>query len=78
MIDAAIQAWILLTSAIAIWLLSGRSARWRRIGCIVGLLGEPAWFYSSWQAGQWGVFALAVWFTIAYVRGWGNARDGLT
>ena len=37
--------------------------------CIFGLLGQPFWFYASWQAGQWGIFAVSIVYMAAWLRG---------
>lgn len=45
-----------------------RAAR-RRFACLCGLAAQPFWFYASWTAGQWGVFALSIVYTLAWARG---------
>jgi hypothetical protein len=47
----------------------GRREHWRRWGLIVGLMGQPFWFWSSWQHEQWGIFAVSVWYTYAWLQG---------
>ena len=32
-------------------------------------LGQPFWFYATWKAGQWGIFALCTLYTYAWARG---------
>lgn len=49
----------------AIWLL-GRPESWRRWGYVLGLCGQPFWFYMSITARQWGVVLL----TVLYAYGW--------
>ena len=41
----------------------------RRFACLFGLAAQPFWFYCTWQAGQWGMFALSVLYAIAWSRG---------
>lgn len=41
----------------------------RRWACICGLLAQPFWFYATWQAGQWGIFALCFLYTWAWLKG---------
>jgi hypothetical protein len=54
---AAISASILLPPALAKW------------GCLVGLIGQPFWMYSTQQARQWGMHILAWWTTAVYAVG---------
>lgn len=41
----------------------------RRWACICGLLAQPFWFYATWTAGQWGIFALCFLYTWAWFKG---------
>lgn len=63
------QAIILLTGALAIWLVNDPDIRIRRLGAVIGLCGQPFWLWSTWQVGQWGMFALSLFYTVAWVRG---------
>jgi uncharacterized membrane protein YgcG len=63
------QIGIALTGAIAIWLSQDERRSWNRWACIFGLAGEPFWFLASYRAEQWGVFALAILYTIGWMRG---------
>lgn len=40
----------------------------RRWACIAGMLAQPFWLFATWQAQQWGIFALA----FVYTWGWGR------
>lgn len=53
----------------ATWLSQDSRPRWARWACIMGVLAQPAWFYASWKAGQWGIFALAFVYTWCWWRG---------
>lgn len=66
--DAFIQAGLTAFACGAIILL-GRKDRWQRWGYIVGMAGQPFWFWSSVSAGQWGVFAVSCVFTVGYAQG---------
>lgn len=46
-----------------------QTPRWARFACWFGLAGEPAWFYSSTHAHQWGIFTLAFFYTFAWGKG---------
>jgi hypothetical protein len=64
-----IQAWILVTGAASIWLLSTSTGPRHHAGCWIGLAGQPAWIFTTLQHFQWGVFLLSVAFSISYLRG---------
>lgn len=65
------QAAILVFSCLSIWALSGKRYR---LGFISGLCGQPFWIWTAWEAGQWGVFLVSLWFTGNHVRGLWNHR----
>lgn len=66
MIDQLI---IMLTGIVAIWLLNDSREHVRRWGCIVGLIGQPAWLWATWTGQQWGMLVATIGFTLAYLRG---------
>lgn len=41
----------------------------RKWAPILGLLGQPFWFYATWKAQQWGIFALCFLYTYSWARG---------
>lgn len=53
----------------AIWMATGRSARLRRWAPVMGLCGQPFWFWFAWDARAWGLFLLCVAYTLVYARG---------
>ncbi len=68
-----IQGFILFFSCSSIALFS--SKKMFRYGFIAGLFGQPFWIYSSWSAGQWGIFLVSLWFTFFHCRGiWNNFK----
>lgn len=62
-----IQITIGITSVIALWFVSQRSPEIKLWGAIIGLLGEPFWFYSTWMTEQWGIFFVTFMFTLVYM-----------
>jgi len=36
---------------------------------VFGLLAQPFWFYATWQAEQWGIFALSFLYAASWLRG---------
>lgn len=66
----AIDQLIIIVSGIsAIYLTQERSAARRRWAPIIGLIGQPAWFWATIQAEQWGMFALSVLYTLVWIKG---------
>lgn len=61
------QVVIAFTGLTAVFLT--QTPRWARWACWFGLAGEPAWFYSSISAHQWGIFVLAFFYTFAWGKG---------
>lgn len=52
----------------ALWLV-GKDGPYRKYGFIMGLLGQPFWFYTAIHTEQWGIFLIAVIYTITWIRG---------
>jgi hypothetical protein len=47
--------------------------KWRRYGCISGLIAEPGWFWAGYATGQWGIILLAFVYGCTWVVGiWNN------
>ncbi|MFA9285738.1 hypothetical protein ACCQ08_13200 [Comamonas sp. SY3] len=63
------QVAIAVLGAAAAWLSQARSESFRRWACIFGMLGQPFWFYASWKAEQWGIFAVSVLYALAWMKG---------
>ncbi|HEY7824403.1 MAG TPA: hypothetical protein VIG24_16290 [Acidimicrobiia bacterium] len=63
------QYWIAIFGVSAILLVNQHSPKLRRWGPIMGMLSQPAWFYATWKAEQYGIFILS--FIYAYSWGMG-------
>lgn len=63
------QLTILLTGAVAIVLVQFDSVAIRQWACIVGMIGQPFWFLATYRAKQWGMFAVTVIYTAAWMGG---------
>lgn len=63
------QIAIPVLGALAAWLSQERRPRLQRWACIFGLIGQPFWFWASWKAEQWGIFAVSVLYGAAWLRG---------
>lgn len=64
-----VQGFLLALSGTAVWLLASRNERRQRIGCIIGVCGQPLWLWTTWLHGQWGIFILALVFLYSYGKG---------
>ena len=62
------QIWIIILGGSAIWFVS-RLEDWRKWGYVLGLLSQPAWFYTALVNKQWGILLLSVWYTYAWGSG---------
>ena len=63
------QTLIALLGIASIWLVNDPRTSHQRWACVIGLIGQPFWFYASWQADQWGIFALSIAYALAWLRG---------
>jgi hypothetical protein len=63
------QIGLALTGLIAIYLTQSRSEKQRRFACIFGILGQPFWFWATYQAEQWGMFALCFLYAASWIKG---------
>lgn len=61
------QIWIGIFGVAAIFLVNHHAPAVRRWGPIMGMISQPAWFYATWQAQQWGIFGLS----LLYLYSWG-------
>lgn len=43
--------------------------QWHKWASVLGLAGQPFWFYSSWTTRQLGIFALSWLYTISWTMG---------
>lgn len=53
----------------AVWLANDPRPRVRRWGCVAGLVSQPFWFYATFTAAQWGIFAASFIYTFCWLRG---------
>ncbi len=63
------QVWLTVFALAAIWLVNDHRPALQRWAPVIGLLGQPAWFYVSYVDGQWGVFLTTLAFTFAWLKG---------
>lgn len=63
-----LQTLILIFGATSIWMV-GRTESWRKYGFLIGLLGQPLWYYMAWETQQWGVGAMCFFYTYSWASG---------
>lgn len=66
------QIAIAITGVIAIWLTQQGREDIKKYACLFGLAGQPFWFYVTYQAEQWGIFTLAIFYTYSWLIGLNN------
>lgn len=68
LLEAFLQTVITLTAIAALVLLARQDER-SRWGHVIGLCGQPAWLFSTWAHGQFGMLLASVAFTAVYLWG---------
>ncbi|MDO8345854.1 MAG: hypothetical protein Q7T48_21830 [Cellvibrio sp.] len=63
------QLAIAFTGILAVWLTQDQRPSKRKYACLFGLAGQPFWFYTTYQAEQWGIFMLSFFYTVAWAKG---------
>lgn len=63
------QIFIAITGICAVWFSQDKKSNVQKYACLFGLAGQPFWFYSSYQAAQWGIFILTIFYTFAWFKG---------
>lgn len=61
-----------MTGVIAIFLSQQKNEQLKRYACVLGLIGQPFWFYATYQAEQWGIFAMCFLYTWMWGLGFYN------
>lgn len=63
------QLIIALTGMVAIWITQQPNAKLLKYAPLLGLLGQPFWFYATYSAEQWGMFVLCFGYTYSWFIG---------
>lgn len=63
------QIGIAVCGVSAVFLSQDRRESWRKWACIFGMAGQPFWMWATWQASQWGIFALTLVYAYSWARG---------
>lgn len=62
------QALLCIFGVTAIW-LSQSPQPYPRYACFAGLAAQPFWFYETYTAEQWGIFAISFLYTWSWLKG---------
>ena len=63
------QAFIASFGVTAIYLSQCESVKAQKFASVFGLCSQPFWFYATFTAEQWGIFALCFCYTLAWWKG---------
>lgn len=63
------QMMIALTGCVAVFLTQQNNAKWKKYAPILGLIGQPFWFYTTYTNEQWGIFVLSFFYTYSWGLG---------
>ena len=73
-LDNVCQTSIIITGAMQAWLFTRADIELSTLGCIAGLVGAPFWFYTSYKNKQYGIFIVALWYTLCFMDGLGGLK----
>jgi len=60
---------VMIEGLTAAYLLTRTDTRSRFWGCVIGLAGQPCWFYIAIESKNHGLTALACWYTFCWIKG---------
>ena len=66
------QIFIALFGVTAIFLSQHKSIQYQKFACIAGILAQPFWFYTTYQAEQWGLFGMSFLYAGSWLIGLKN------
>lgn len=56
----------------SVYLSQDTRPSWQRFACIFGIIAQPFWMYATWEASQFGIFALSFVYAAGWARGVNN------
>ena len=62
----ALDAVLILSATLAIFLTQQPNRSAQRYACIVGIIGQPVWFYLTYTMEQWGMFVCSLLYTVSW------------
>lgn len=69
-----IQVILAVTAILALYLVGSNERQTRAYAGIIGMAGQPLWFLSAYQAGQWGIAAVSVCYLYQWWRVYNNNK----
>lgn len=63
------QLFIAVSGTLSIWLTQQHREAWKRYACLIGMIGQPFFFYATYSAEQWGMFFLTFFYTYSWALG---------
>jgi hypothetical protein len=57
---------IAITGGVAIWLTQQGNSNIKKYACLFGMVGQPFWIYSAYNADQLGILALSIFYTYSW------------
>jgi len=63
------QIAIAITGVVAIWITQQSDERLKKYSCLLGMAGQPFWFYSAYNSEQWGIFILCFFYSYSWAVG---------
>lgn len=63
------QLIIAITGPLSIWWVNDPRRSYRRLACVIALVGQPAWLYAAYIAEQWGILPVELLYLAAWVKG---------
>ena len=63
-----VQISMVLFGASSIWFIT-RKESWSKWGNVLGLIGQPFWFYAAITTQQWGILILTCFYTYSWIQG---------
>ena len=62
-----LQTAVAICGLTSLYLMTTRPPK-QMTACAIGLAAQPIWLYTTWEAGQFGLFILAVAYTSRYIQ----------
>ncbi len=66
---------ILIAGVVTAWCVSHKDRIYKKWGFAVGVSSEPFWLYTTAATGNWGIFALTLFYLAMNIRGFINHKD---
>lgn len=60
---------IMFFGALAIYLVGKKNSKYQKWGYVLGLMGQPFWFWVTIENEQWGILIMTIFYTYSWVNG---------